>query len=69
MYETLENFNMPVTEETVVKQDMTLEQRMIRIDTLMCILFGGLVRHPLANTMLPPEELAELRKLLGIETE
>lgn len=56
-----------VTEETVIKQDLTLEQRVMRVDTLLCILFGGLVRHPLANTMLPPEELAELRKLLGID--
>lgn len=56
-----------MTEESVVKQDLTLEQRITRCDTLLCILFGGLVRHPLANTLLPPEELAELRKLLGIE--
>jgi hypothetical protein len=58
---------LSVTEESVVKQDLTLEQRITRCDTLLCILFGGLVRHPLANTLLPPEELAELRKLLGIE--
>jgi hypothetical protein len=58
-----------VTEESVLNQDMTLEQRVMRVDTLLCVLFGGLCRHPLANTMLPPEELAELRKLLGIPTE
>jgi hypothetical protein len=58
---------LSVTEETVVRQDLTLEQRLLRVDTLLCVLFGGLVRHPLANTMLPPEELNELRKLLGIE--
>jgi len=55
-----------INEDTVLKQDMTLEQRVMRVDTLLCILFGGLCRHPLANTLLPPEELAELRVLLGI---
>jgi len=57
-----------VTEEMVLAQDLTLEQRVARIDTLLCVLFGGLARHPLANTLLPPEELAEMRKLLGIDT-
>lgn len=56
-----------VTEETVRAQTLTLEQRVERIDVLLCVWFGGMLRHPLANTMLPPEELAELRKLLGIE--
>lgn len=56
-----------MTEETVLKQDLTLEQRVARVDTLLCILFGGLCRHPLANTLLPPDELAELRVLLGID--
>lgn len=58
-----------MTEDTVVSQSLTLEQRVMRVDTLLCVLFGGLVRHPLANTMLPPEELNELRKLLGIEVQ
>ena len=58
---------MSVTEESVTQQDMTLEQRVMRCDTLLCVWFGGLLRHPLANTLLPPEELAELRRLLGIE--
>lgn len=44
-----------------------MEQRVLRIDTLMCVWFGGLLRHPLANTLLPPDELGELRKLLGID--
>jgi hypothetical protein len=57
---------LSVTEETVLKQDLTLEQRVARVDTLLCILFGGLCRHPLANTLLPPDELTELRVLLGI---
>jgi hypothetical protein len=60
---------LSVTEDTVVNQSLTLEQRIMRVDTLLCVLFGGLVRHPLANTMLPPEELNELRKLLGIEVQ
>lgn len=60
---------LSVTEDTVVSQSLTLEQRVMRVDTLLCVLFGGLVRHPLANTMLPPEELNELRKLLGIEVQ
>lgn len=58
-----------MTEETVIAQNLTLEQRMARVDSLLCILFGGLVRHPLANTLLPPEELAELRNMLGLPTE
>ena len=58
-----------MTEESVIAQDLTLEQRVMRVDTLMCIMFGGMLRHPLANTLLPPEELTELRKLLGIPTE
>jgi hypothetical protein len=46
---------------------MTMEDRMIRIDTLLCILFGGLTAHPLANTLIPPNELEQLRKLLPQE--
>lgn len=56
-----------MTEESVAVQEMTMEQRVLRIDTLMCVWFGGLLRHPLANTLLPPDELGELRKLLGID--
>lgn len=37
---------------------------MIRIDTLLCILFGGLTSHPLANTLIPPAELEQLKALL-----
>jgi hypothetical protein len=44
--------------------DMTLEERMMRIDTLLCILFGGLVAHPLATTLVPPDELDKLRAIL-----
>lgn len=51
----------------MLRQDLTQEQRIARIDTLLCILFGGLCRHPLANTLLPPDELRELRVLLGID--
>lgn len=43
---------------------MTVEDRMTRIDTLLCILFQGLVSHPLANTLIPPKELEELRAML-----
>jgi hypothetical protein len=43
---------------------MTTDQRLVRIDTLLCILFGGLVNHPLANTLVPPAELAELKRIL-----
>jgi hypothetical protein len=63
------NLLSTVTEESVAAQNMTTEQRIMRIDTLMCILFGGLVRHPLANTLLPPDELNELRKLLGVDSQ
>jgi len=37
---------------------------MARIDTLLCILFSGLTSHPLANTLIPPKELEELRAML-----
>lgn len=42
----------------------TVEERMARIDTLLCILFQGLISHPLANTLIPPKELEELRRML-----
>jgi hypothetical protein len=47
---------------------MTLEQRMERIDTLLCILFSGLVNHPMAKAMIPENELAQLRALLPQDT-
>ena len=37
---------------------------MARIDMLLCILFGGLTSHPLANTLIPPKELELLKSLL-----
>jgi hypothetical protein len=55
---------LSVTEESVARQEMTTDQRLVRIDTLLCILFGGLVNHPLANTLVPPAELAELKRIL-----
>jgi hypothetical protein len=57
-----------VTEESVATQDLTMEQRLVRIDTLLCILFGGLTSHPLANTLVPPAELAELKRILPVQT-
>jgi len=46
----------------------TVEERMARIDTLLCILFSGLTNHPLANTLIPPSELAQLRAMLPRDT-
>jgi hypothetical protein len=43
---------------------MTLEQRVERLDTLMCILFSGLVNHPMAKAMIPENELEQLRAIL-----
>jgi hypothetical protein len=43
---------------------MTLEERVLRIDTLLCILFNGLTSHPLANQLIPPDELKQLRAIL-----
>jgi hypothetical protein len=43
----------------------TVEERMARIDTLLCILFQGLTSHPLANTLIPPKELELLRAMLS----
>jgi hypothetical protein len=43
---------------------MTLEQRMVRIDTLLCILFAGLTSHPMAKALIPEAELELLRALL-----
>ena len=44
--------------------EMTLEDRMVRIDTLLCILFAGLTSHPMAKSLIPEAELAQLRSLL-----
>lgn len=43
---------------------MTMEDRIERIDILLCILFHGLTSHPLANTLIPPDQLAQLKALL-----
>ena len=43
---------------------MTLEDRMVRIDTLLCILFAGLTSHPMAKVMIPEDELEKLRAIL-----
>jgi hypothetical protein len=59
---------LSVTEESVVTQDITMEKRIERIDILLCILFGGLTSHPLANTLVPPAELAELKRILPTVT-
>ena len=47
--------------------DMTADDRMKRIDTLLCILFAGLTSHPLATTLIPPEQLAQLKAILPQE--
>lgn len=47
--------------------DMTIDDRMMRIDTLLCILFAGLCNHPLATTLIPPAELAQLKAILPKE--
>lgn len=47
--------------------DMTIDDRMMRIDTLLCILFSGLCSHPLATTLIPPAELEQLRAILPKE--
>ena len=44
--------------------DLTIEQRIERIDTLLCILFGGLVANPLAPNLIPYKELEMLRAML-----
>ena len=46
---------------SVVNSDMSDHDRIIRIDALLCLLVGGIVSHPLATTMIPPVELAQLR--------
>lgn len=57
-----------MTEESVARQEMTAQERLVRIDTLLCILFGGLTSHPLANTLVPPAELAELKRILPTQS-
>lgn len=47
--------------------DMTTDDRLKRVDTLLCVLFAGLVAHPLATTLIPPEQLAQLRAILPQE--
>lgn len=49
---------------TYKTDNLTLEQRVERIDTLLCILFSGLVANPLAPNLIPPEELEMLRAML-----
>lgn len=44
--------------------EMALEDRMVRIDTLLCILFAGLTSHPMAKALIPEAELAQLKALL-----
>ena len=56
-----------VTQEMLAPEGITLEERIMRLDTLMCILFGGLVAHPLASSLIPPAELDKLRALLPKE--
>ena len=58
-----------VTTTVKTGTDMTTEERMIRIDTLLCILFGGLVNHPLATTLVPPAELEQLKRILPQDAE
>jgi hypothetical protein len=53
-----------VTMTVTTTPEITLEDRMVRIDTLLCILFSGLVNHPMAKAMIPDTELAQLRALL-----
>jgi len=49
--------------------DMTSDERLMRVDTLLCILFGGLVNHPLATTLVPPAELEQLKRILPQDTD
>jgi hypothetical protein len=51
-----------MTDSLVV--EMTDRQRLERIDTLLCILFAGLTAHPLATSLIPPNELELLRNML-----
>lgn len=44
--------------------EMTLEQRIVRLDTLLCILFAGLTSHPMAKAIIPEAELEQLKTLL-----
>lgn len=45
----------------------TQARRLERIDTLLCILFHGLLNSPLAPTLIPPDQIAELRAILPTE--
>jgi hypothetical protein len=59
----------PVTAVFKTGADMTSEERLMRVDTLLCILFGGLVNHPLATTLVPPAELEQLKRILPQDTD
>ena len=48
--------------------DLTMEQRIERIDTLLCILFSGLVANPLAPNLIPFDELQMLKAMLPENT-
>ena len=47
-----------------VKPQPNFEERLARIDLLLCLLFDGLVNHPLATTMIPPDQLAAIKSIL-----
>jgi hypothetical protein len=53
--------------ETTLTVELTDRQRLERIDMLLCILFSGLAAHPLATSLIPPAELAQLRAILPQE--
>jgi hypothetical protein len=47
--------------------ELTLEQRIIRLDMLMCLFFGAIIQHPMATSLVPPAELEKLREILPNE--
>lgn len=52
-------------EEATLDTILEMSERMQRVDTLLSLLFEGLVAHPLATTMIPPDQLEQLRKILN----
>lgn len=53
-----------MTMTVTMSPELSLEDRMVRIDTLLCILFAGLTSHPMAKSLIPEAELEQMRALL-----
>jgi hypothetical protein len=47
--------------------EITDRERLERVDILLCLLFKGFINHPLATTMIPPDEVKAIKAILREE--